>query len=292
METKKTLLQIKQLLPQLADQERKVGEYVLAHPNEVVGHSINSLAELCGVSNTTISRFCRRLDVGGYRELRIALAKAWESPESLVYVAAEPDDTLTSVTRKIFAANIQALRDTQEMLDLAVLEQVVDAIAQARRVDIYAAGGAGIAARELHLKCIQLGINANAFLDSQMQIMSAAALTGADVGIGISHTGMQHQVAEALQLAHAGGATTVALTSFSATPVAKAADIVLCTSCLVTATAYDSPTVRTTQLALVDIIYETLLLKRQDVTRANMARIARAISHHTIGPTLDDQVGK
>ena len=292
METKKTLLQIKQLLPQLADQERKVGEYVLAHPNEVVGCSITSLARLCGVSNTTVSRFCRRLDVRGYRELRIALAKAWESPESLVYVTVEPDDTLTSMTRKIFAANIQALRDTQDMLDLAVLEQVVDAIAQARRVDIYATGGAGIAARELHLKCIQLGINANAFLDSQMQIMSAAALTGEDVGLGISHTGMQPQVAEALQLARAGGATTVALTSFSATPVAKAADIVLCTSCLAKATAYDSPTVRTAQLALVDVIYEALLLRRQDATRANMARIAKAISHHTIGPALDDQARK
>jgi DNA-binding MurR/RpiR family transcriptional regulator len=149
---------------------------------------------------------------------------------------------------------------------------------QAGRVDIYATGGAGIVARELHFKCMQLGINANAFLDSQMQVMSAAAVTPRDVGIGISHTGMQRQVAEALTLANAGGAKTIALTSYAGTPVAEAADIVLLTTSLAAAIAYDSPTVRTAQLAVVDVIYEAMLLKGQDSVEENMARVAKAIA--------------
>lgn len=67
-----------------------------------------------------------------------------------------------------------------------------------------------------HFKCMQLGLNANVFLDSQMQVMSAAALTLEDVGIGISHSGMQRHVAEALELAGSGGATTVALRAIQA----------------------------------------------------------------------------
>ena len=188
------------------------------------------------------------------------------------------------MAQRIFAANIQALYDTQRTLDLAVLERVVEALLRARRVDIYAAGGASIAARELHLKCMHLGLNANAFLDSQMQVMSAASLESEDVGFGISHTGLQHHVAQALELAGANGAATIALTSYAGTPVARAAEIVLHTTSLAAAITYDSPSVRNAQLALVDVIYEAMLMKARAQTQEKMARIARAISDHTAGP--------
>jgi RpiR family carbohydrate utilization transcriptional regulator len=278
------LLQLKQMLPRLPKQERKVGDYILTHPHEVVGLSITRLAKVSGASTTTVSRFCRRMGTEGYRQFRIALAKEWDSPHNLAYVEVQPDDTLASVTQRIFAANIQTLYDIQRSLDLNVLEQMVDATMRARRVDLYAAGGAGIAALELHLKCLHLGINANAFLDSQMQVMSAASLTLEDVGIGISHTGMQSQVAEALSLAREGGAITVALTSYPGTPVANAADMVLYTASLAAAITYDSPTVRNAQLAIVDVIYEVMLLKGAELAQEKMARVARAISKHTTGP--------
>jgi DNA-binding MurR/RpiR family transcriptional regulator len=277
------LLRIKQMLPTLPRQERKVGDYILSHPHEAVGRSITGLARASAVSNTTVSRFCRRLGLKGYRSFKIELAREAGAPENLMYVEIAPDDTLASVAHKTFVTNIQALRDTQRVLDLAVLKEVVDAILRARRVDLYATGGAGVVARELHFKCMQLGINVNAFLDSQMQVMSAASLSEDDMGLGISHSGEQRHVAEALRVAGAGGATTVALTSFPGSPVAKAAEIVLCTASLGAEIAYDSPSVRSAQLAVVDVIYEAMLLAGPDSAQEKMARIAKAISDHTVG---------
>jgi DNA-binding MurR/RpiR family transcriptional regulator len=284
MENASLLLQIKKALPSLPDQERKVGEYLLQYPREAANLTIVSLAKLSGVSTTTVSRFCRRMGFEGCRQMKIALAREWGTASTLVYVESQPDDTLTSVAQKIFAATIQALHDVQRSLDLTVLDRVVETLVRARRVDLYSAGGAGIAARELHFKCLHLGITANAFLDSQMQVMSAASLTAEDVGVGISHTGMQNQVAQALGLARECGATTVAVTSYPGTPVADAADMVLYTSSLAAAITYDSPTVRNAQLAIVDVIYEAMLLKGAELAREKMARVARAISEHTAGP--------
>jgi DNA-binding MurR/RpiR family transcriptional regulator len=113
-----------------------------------------------------------------------------------------------------------------------------------------------------------------------MQVMSAASLTPEDVGLGISHSGMQRHVAEALKLAGSGGATTVALTSFSATPVARAADLVLYTASLGAEVAHDSPSVRNAQLAVVDVLYEALLLAGQELARAKVARVAQSVSDH------------
>ncbi len=283
MESQGILLKIKQALPSLPEQERRVGDYILHHPREAVGQSITRLSAACGVGNTTVSRFCRRLGLDGYRSFKIALARAGGTAESLAYARVQPDGTLARVAQRIFAANIQALHDTQKVLDLDLLEAAVDAIWRARRVDIYAMGGASIAARELHFKCMQLGINANAFLDSQMQIMSAASLTAEDVGFAISHTGIQQHVAGALTLARAGGATTIALTSYLGTPVATAAGMVLHTASLAAAVAYDSPSVRNAQLAVVDVIYEAMVMKGKELARENMARVARAILRHTTG---------
>jgi DNA-binding MurR/RpiR family transcriptional regulator len=82
------------------------------------------------VSSTTVSRFCRRLGAGGYRQFKIALARDLGSPENLMYVELQPGDTLASVAQKTFAVNIQALHDTHKILDLAVLEQVVEAVCE------------------------------------------------------------------------------------------------------------------------------------------------------------------
>jgi RpiR family carbohydrate utilization transcriptional regulator len=277
------LLKIKQTLPSLPEQERKVGDYVLRHPHEAVALSITGLADACGVSITTVSRFCQRIGLDGYRPFKISLARESGSPENLMYVEVAPGDTLASVAQKIFAANIQALHDTQRILDVGVLEQAVTALLRARRVDIYATGGAAVAAQELHFKCMQLGLNASAFLDSQMQIMSAASLAADDVGFGISHSGMQWQVVEALKKARAGGATTMAMTSYPGSPVARAADLVLYTASPGTAIIYAPPSVRNAQLAVVDVLYEAMLMKGQEPARDKMARVAQAISEHLIG---------
>jgi len=281
--TKGLLLEIKQVLPALAAQEHRVAEYVLAHPHDALADSITQMADACGVSVTTVSRFCRRLGLAGYRQFKVALAQSWGSAASLIYVDLKPEDTLASMAHKMFSANVQALHETREVLDLGILEQVVDAMLEARRVDIYATGGAGIAARELHFKCMQLGVNANAFLDSQMQCMSAASLAAGDVGIGISHSGQQLQVAEALKLAAEGGATTVALTSYRQAPVAQAARLVLHTASLGAATSYDSPSVRNAQLAVVDVIYGALVLKGQGLALKKMSRVAQAIAESSGG---------
>jgi RpiR family carbohydrate utilization transcriptional regulator len=273
------LLKLKRLLPSLAQQERKAAEYVLRYPYDVIGWPITEFSKACGVSNTTVIRLCRRLNGDGYRRFKIELAKEIGSPDSLVYPEIWPEDPLSAIAEKIFTANIQALRDTLKVLDLEALDRAVEAILAAQRVEIYAIGGAGIAARELHFKCMQLGITVNAYLDSQMQMMSASVLTPHDVGIGISHSGLHRHTAEALHLARASGATTISLTSYPDSPVAKEAAIVLYTSAW-GSPAQDSPSVRNAQLAVVDVIYEAMLLKGREQTQEKLGRVARAISKH------------
>src|ERR1700694_4510723 len=54
--------------------ERKIAEYMLLHPEEVIRLSVQELAEVAMASRATIVRFCRTLDYSGYKEFKLALA--------------------------------------------------------------------------------------------------------------------------------------------------------------------------------------------------------------------------
>ena len=55
---------------------KKLADYIFTHPSETQYMSITSLAENCGVSEATITRFCRVLGLSGYNDLKLALAKS------------------------------------------------------------------------------------------------------------------------------------------------------------------------------------------------------------------------
>ena len=264
-------------MPSLTAGEKKIGDYVLRYPDGVVKLSITELAEACGVSDATIFRFCRKVGTEGYQDFKIALAKELVS-DGLVYADVVPEDSLVTMAEKIVEANVKALRDTLKVLDVEALDRALDAILAANRVQIYAVGGSGVAARELQFKLMQLGINANAFIDSQMQFISASLLTDADVGIAISHSGTKRHTVEALKLAKASGATTICVTSHPASPAAEVADIKLCTSAWENLVHDDSPSVRNAQLALIDVIYKGIIMREPQRTRVSLSKANAAIS--------------
>ena len=54
-------VQIKQQMNELSANEKKVAEYILAHPTEVVSFTAEKLAESQYVSKSTVYRFCDKL---------------------------------------------------------------------------------------------------------------------------------------------------------------------------------------------------------------------------------------
>jgi DNA-binding MurR/RpiR family transcriptional regulator len=272
------LLTIRGLLPSLTAREKKIAHYVLRYPDEIVKLSITELAEACDVSDATIFRFCRKVGTEGYQDFKIALAKESVSPDSLVYADVVAADSLTTMAEKIVEANVKAMRDTLKVLEVEALGRALNAILAANRVQIYAVGGSGVAARELQFKLMQLGINANAFIDSQMQFISASLLTDRDVGIAVSHSGSKRHTVEALKLAKASGATTICITSHPASPIAEVADIKLYTSAWEDPVHDDSPSVRNAQLALIDVIYKGIMMRAPQRARVSLSKANEAIS--------------
>ena len=59
---------------QLTKAEKKVADYILAYPKDVLFMSITDLAEACEVGDTSVFRFCKTMELKGYQEFKMMLS--------------------------------------------------------------------------------------------------------------------------------------------------------------------------------------------------------------------------
>jgi DNA-binding MurR/RpiR family transcriptional regulator len=253
------LVRIRSLLPGLARAEQRVAKVVLDNPGSVARRSITEVADAAGTSETTVTRFCKAIGVGGYPELRIALAADTARTEARAErdLGGEigPDDELAQVVTKVTFADARAVEETADQLDIPTLQQVVDVIAAAGRVDVYGVGASAFVALDLQQKLHRIGRVSFAWNDTHIMLTSAAVLGSGDVAVGISHTGATTDTVEALRTARQHGATTVALTNFPRSPITEVADLVLTTAARETTFRSGAMASRIAQLTVIDCLF-------------------------------------
>lgn len=273
------LLTIRAMLPGLNEQEQKVGQYVLAHPAEVMHLAIGDLAQRTASSDATIFRFCRKLGAGGYQDFKIRLAQEVAARPLTAYADVTADDDLRTAAEKVISADIKALQDSLRVFDLEALRRAADTLLAARRVDVYASGGAAVAALELQYKLTRVGVRAVVHADVEMQVISATLLSAADAAVGISHSGAVRETLHALETARQAGATLIAITNHPTSAIARVADISLCTAAQ-ESLAHGYPLgARVAQVALIDVLYTLLAMQRPEETARSQARIASALHY-------------
>ena len=257
-------------MPSLRPAEQRVGEAVLADPAAISESSITTVARQCMTSETTVLRFCRAIGLGGYPELRIALARAAQREET--DQSARPpvngtigeNDSVADVVAKISYADSRAVEETGAALDVAALTTAIDAVRTAGRIDIYGIGASALVAQDLHQKLHRLGLISFSWTDSHLALTSAAVLGVGDVAIGISHTGTTVDTVDALRVARQRGATTIAVTNFAKSPITEDADVVLTTAARETTFRSGAMASRIAQLALIDCLFTGVAQRSYD----------------------------
>ncbi|KJK49994.1 RpiR family transcriptional regulator [Lentzea aerocolonigenes] len=284
-------MKIRSLLPGLARAEQRVAKVVLENPGTVAHRSITEVAEQAGTSETTVTRFCKAIGVGGYPELRIALAA--DTARSQARANHDmggdigPGDDLKQVVGKVAFADARAVEETAEQLDIESLDKVVQAVAGARRVDVYGFGASAFVAFDLQQKLHRIGLTCFAWNDTHIALTSAAVLTGADVAVGISHTGSTAETVEALRVAKEAGATTVALTNFPRSPITEVADLVLTTAARETTFRSGAMASRIAQLTVIDCLFIGVAQHHVDSAKTALEATYEAVSGHRLGARPD-----
>jgi DNA-binding MurR/RpiR family transcriptional regulator len=275
------LAHVRALTPNLAPAEQRVAAAVVSDPGGVAAKTISELAESCRTSGTTVIRFCRAMGFPGYPELRLALAAAAQAGRAAGWgdIGSDigPHDTLNEIVKKIAHADARAVEETAAQLDPGTLAEVVDAVVGARRIDIYGIGASAFVALDLQQKLHRIERIVYAWPDPHSAVTSAALLRRGDVAIGISHTGTTADTVGSLTEARSRGATTVAITNFPRSSIARAADYVLTTAARETTFRSGAMASRIAALTVVDCLFVAVAQRNYKQTLRALERTYAAV---------------
>ena len=210
--------QIKRLFCDYTSAERKVATYVLESPQEVTGLTVHQLAEKCGVASSAVIRFCKTIQLQGFAELKIELArelgsKREEQKNTIPTVGLESGTE--GVVRKVFQSGMDTLQDTLDKLDFSKIEKMSEVLVNAKHIFIFGLGTSSTVVLDAQYRLSQLGLWATACTDILLMGVTGANLEKGDVVLAISHSGRTKAVVDAVRLAKKKGATILAITSFN-----------------------------------------------------------------------------
>ena len=174
--------------------ERSIAEYILEHPDELATLGIAELARQTYSSNAAIIRMCRKLNISGYKEFRIAFASDLErtrreNPDVDVNYPFAQKEGANSIMRSIANISASAIEDTYAMLQPAALTRAAHILRAARRIYLYGAGDS-LATTEafanLLLKLGHVSIFPARYLESMQH---TAVATDRDAALIVTYSG-------------------------------------------------------------------------------------------------------
>ena len=119
------------------ESERKISTYIIQHTAKVVDMTVGELAQACGVSDASVSRFCKKIDMKGFHHLKITLAKEISErgkEEEEVSNRISVNDIGQSL-KNILANKVTEITQTVSMMDIKQLHEILDKL-KAKGVEI------------------------------------------------------------------------------------------------------------------------------------------------------------
>ncbi|MEK4971504.1 MurR/RpiR family transcriptional regulator [Niallia sp. FSL R7-0648] len=269
---------IRSYYARLSEKEKKIADYILVNPEKIIHSTINELAEDLGVADATVFRFCKRIGFKGYQAMKIALASEVIEPIQQIHEEINENDSVKTVTEKVFKSNVRTLENTLEILNGQSIQKAVEFLLQANRVEFYGTGGSAVIAMDAFHKFVRTGIKAFSFVDSHFQLMSSSQLSEKDVAVIISHSGTNKDTINIMKTAKNNGAKTIGITGYPKSPIGQNTDVALFTSSEETEYRSEALSSRIGQLSLIDALYVNVMILNKNVANQSLERIRNAIS--------------
>ena len=180
-------------LSALPPAEQRVGKLVVADARKFVNMPISEIADRSHVSKPTVVRFCRSMGYDGLSDFKLKMAGTVSEGVPFIHRSVDSDDKISDVLVKVIDNSVAAFLRYRNDASTHALERAVAALEAAwkedRRIEFYGVGNSGIVAQDAQHKFFRLGVNAIAYSDGHMQVMSASLRKPGDVVVVLTASG-------------------------------------------------------------------------------------------------------
>ncbi len=252
------IIKVKAAYNQFTKAEKKVADYVMQHPKEVLFMSITDLADACRVGDTSVFRFCKTMELKGYQEFKMMLSLSLRENESRdqdFNGDINLDDSFFELAKKVLNTNMNALTETYSLLDEENFVRAIDVLHRARNIYFFGVGASLLTALKAMNKFLRIEPKVHCVQDSHMQAMVASTLTPEDAAVIFSYSGATKDTIHVAETARNAGAVIICLTRFVKSPLTSFSDITLLSGANEGPLQGGSTSAEISQLFLVDLLY-------------------------------------
>lgn len=182
--------------------EKTIADYFINN-QERMDFSSKAVSERLFVSEASLSRFAKKCGYRGYREF------LYQYEETFI----EKNQPMTGHTRMALNAYQELLNKTYSLLNEPQIMRVCRYLSKAVRVFVCGVGSSGLAAREMEMRFMRIGVNIYSILDTDLMRMRAVFQNDTSVVIGISISADSEDVLYFLRESHKNGAKTILITA-------------------------------------------------------------------------------
>lgn len=182
--------------------EKTIADYFINN-QERMDFSSKAVSERLFVSEASLSRFAKKCGYRGYREF------LYQYEETFI----EKNQPMTGHTRMALNAYQELLNKTYSLLNEPQIMRICRYLSKAVRVFVCGVGSSGLAAREMEMRFMRIGVNIYSILDADLMRMRAVFQNDTSVVIGISISADSEDVLYFLRESHKNGAKTILITA-------------------------------------------------------------------------------
>lgn len=280
---------LKEIQDSCTDAERKIADHLIENPKTAVFCTIAELANQAGSNPSAAIRLCKRAGLSGYRELQLLLTKdlysqdsGQDDSEDSPQLAVELDSNLSveSIAQAVVLKTKEALDRALSLVHPDTIESASALILKARSVAILGAGASANVAYDFFQKLTRIGIVATFSFDADVQTSIACGLDKRDVSVAFSYSGRTETTNASALEAKKSGAALIVVTSVGSSPLEKMAQLVVQVPKTEPLLRTGASLSRSTQLAIVDILYTTIVCRSIENSIPRLERSMKAV-HNT-----------
>ncbi|MFR3312270.1 MurR/RpiR family transcriptional regulator [Collinsella stercoris] len=193
--------------------EQQLAGTVLALGGRLHGLTIKELARAAHVSIPSVHRFCKKLGLEGFKELKVEVARAEEQQRhsgnvdiNFPFNAGESADAVLTSMAQVYETT---LTDTREVLDGVELDRAAGLLERAASIDIFTQSHNLYPAHMFCDRLLSIGRTASCFESGERQARIALASDCHHVAIAISYSGLGPNLATILPILHERNVPTI-----------------------------------------------------------------------------------
>lgn len=181
--------------------EKTIADFFMNN-RENMDFSAKAIAEKLYLSEATLSKFAKKCGYKGYKELIFQYEKTFVEKRAA-----------SEKTRIALEAYQELLNKTYSLMDEEQVKRICRYLSNAQRVFVCGRGSSGLAAREMELRFMRIGLDVTSIQDSDLIRMQSVFQNSNNLVIGISISGEREEILFLLKKAYRQKTRTILITA-------------------------------------------------------------------------------